>query len=98
MTPILTFTREELGREVATLGAVHVGEVMRFAGHRGQASYAVWLPGVPKRFVPADSTVIARSAVVRQVEEWLTQIGVFYPGQGVEVRVPESKGQEAHRA
>jgi hypothetical protein len=99
MTPVLQFTREEMGCEVATLGAVRVGEVMRFAGRgKQQAAYAVWLPDVPTRFVPAESMFIARSAIVRVVEDWLMRIGVFYPGQGVEMRVPEDDEREARRA
>lgn len=89
MTPVLTFKPEELGREVATLGAVRVGEVMRFAGGKAQATYSVWLPDMPQQFRPAESTFIARSAIVRLVEDWLLRIGVFYPGQSVEVRLPE---------
>jgi hypothetical protein len=99
MTPILKFTREELGREVATLGAVRVGEVMRQVG-RPQAGYAVWLPDVPTAFRPAESMFAARSAIARLVDDWLTRIGVFYPGQGVEVRMPDEDGElaEARRA
>lgn len=88
MTPILKFTSEELGRQVATLGAVQIGEVMRMVGKsRPQACYAVWLPDVPKRFVPADSMFVARSAVVRVIEDWLNRIGVFGPGDHVEVQI-----------
>lgn len=93
MTPILTFTREALGREVATLGAVQVGEVSRHLGRRSQATYAVWLPGIPHAFRPADSVFNARSAVVRAIDDWLTRIGVFYPGQGVEVCVPDADAE-----
>ena len=96
MTPILTFTREEgLGREVATLGAVRVGQIMQQLGARRQACYAVWLPDVPRQFVPADSVFVARSAIARVVEDWLNRTGVFGPGDGVEVRLSgEDDGEE----
>jgi hypothetical protein len=97
MTPILTFTAEELGREVATLGAVPVGQVMRFIGPRAQASYAVHLPDVPRSFHPAGSMAQARTAIEKVVNEWLLRIGVFYPGQGVEVRV-EHEDDDAEAA
>jgi hypothetical protein len=90
VTPILTFTRQELGREVAMLGVVQVGEVMRQLGRPAQASYAVWLPDVPKSFRPAPSVSAARSAVQAAIDDWLLRIGVFYPGQGVDVQVPEA--------
>jgi hypothetical protein len=90
VTPILTFAKSDIGREVAMLGAVQVGEVMRQVG-RPHATYAVWLPDVPRSFRPAESMFIARSALVRMVEDWLLRIGVFYPGQGVEVRLVEAE-------
>ena len=100
MTPILKFTPVGLGREVVTLGAVRVGEVMRLFGRRtGEAaSYTVCLPDVPTAFRPADSMFKARSAVVRAVDDWLARVGIFCPGDGVDVRVPESHQQEARRA
>ena len=97
MTPILKFERRELGREVAMLGAIQIGEVMSQLG-RPHATYAVWLPDVPKSFRPADSMFGARSALVRAVDNWLLRIGVFYPGQGVDVQVPEAATAELKEA
>jgi hypothetical protein len=94
MTPILTFTRGELHREVATLGAVRVGEVSPFnGGHRARAIWSVWLPDMERKCRPAESLFAARSAVQRAVDEWLMRSGVFYPGQGVEMRTPDDDAE-----
>jgi hypothetical protein len=94
MIPILKFVRGATGREVVQLGAVTIGEV---APHRGlgcKATYALWLPDVRHSFVPAGSMSRARAAVERAVEEFLLRIGVFYPGQGVEVRLMTDDGRQ----
>lgn len=87
MTPVLKFVRGATGREVVQLGAVTIGEVAPHRGERVQATYAVWLPELRHSFVPAESMSRARAAVERVVEEFLLRIGVFYPGQEVEVRI-----------
>jgi hypothetical protein len=93
MIPILKFTRGETGREVVQLGAVTIGEVAPHRGVHARATYALWLPDVRHSFVPAESMARARAAVEHVVEEFLLRIGVFYPGQCLEIRI-EGEGPD----
>jgi hypothetical protein len=93
MIPILKFTRGEMGREVVQLGAVTIGEVAPHRGLSCKATYALWLPDVRHSFRPAESMSRARAAVEHAVEEFLLRIGVFYPGQCLEIRI-EGNGDD----
>jgi hypothetical protein len=99
MTPILHFERSERGsaREVVRLGAVTIGEVAPVHLRNAVAAYALWLPDMRRAFTPAESWFAARSAVQRAVDEWLLRIGVFCPGDGVELRVPEDDAEMRER-
>ncbi len=97
MTPVLKFERGVDGREVVHLGAVRVGEVAPFPGDRIRATWRLWLPDFG-RHVGADSLFIARSRVIGAVEEWLLRIGVFYPGQSVDVVLPAEQDADAEAA
>jgi hypothetical protein len=88
MTPILTFTRDEFDREVARLGARRIGEARNFnGGRRARAIWSIWLPDKERKNRPEDSMFSARSAIVRAVNEWLLETGIFYPGQSVEIKI-----------
>jgi len=97
MTPILHFERKIPGNatETVRMGAVVIGTIQPVHYRDHQAAYALWLPDMLRGFRPAGSFFQARSALIRAVEEWLLRIGVFYPGQSVEIRVPHEDVDDA---
>jgi hypothetical protein len=85
MTPVLTFTRGELDREVVKLGDVVIGEVAPHHGTRARATFSLRLPDShPSSFRPARSIAQAREMIRASVSEWFLRAGVFYPGQLIE--------------
>jgi len=96
MIPILTFGRPDVfGRVVASLGAEPIGEICPQSGD--VVAYRVMLHGLQTAFRPAESASRARSAIERCVNEWLSRLGVLYPGLGVELVVIGAAGNEGPR-
>lgn len=93
MIPILTFGRPDVfGRVAVSLGAELIGEI---APQDGDAvAYRVMLHGLSSAFRPAESAARARGAIEHVVNEWLTRLGLFYPGLGVDIVMPDADGTE----
>lgn len=97
MVPILTFVPSRIapGHETVTLGAEEIGEILPQEGD--YVPYRVALHGLRATFYRADCHERARAAIERFVNEWLSRLGLFYPGLGVEVRIAPPPAAAAKR-
>lgn len=95
MSPILYFLPRNAESEVVKLGDVVVGEVGRYSNIGVPAHWVIWLSDEHRGFRPAKSMHEGRVALVRAVERWLVRIGVFYPGQSIDVDAPADSDLEA---
>jgi len=94
MSPILYFLPRTAESEIVKLGDVMIGEVGNFS-RAPAAHFTVYLPDEQRGFRPAKSMHEARVAVVRAVEQWLVRVGVFYPGQSIDIEAPTDSELEA---
>ena len=73
----LTFRSSQLGRETAWLGSIMVGEVAPCLGGRlQQASVTIYLPGAPRKFLPASSLERAKRKLTQTTREWIAATGL----------------------
>jgi hypothetical protein len=94
MTPTLTFTKGELGREIVRLGDVVIGDVAPYSGARHyNAIFSLRLPDTPAAFRPTRSFGEARELIRKDVSEWFLRAGVFYPEQLIEVAFLDAAGR-----
>ena len=68
---MIRFEPSAMGREVAKLGLVTIGEVAPNYGPRQRAWVRLFLPDVPKQVLPASSIEAAKQILERKVREWL---------------------------
>jgi hypothetical protein len=92
MIPQLRFAVGVFDRETVSLGAEQIGEIVPHDGDH--FAWRVMLHGLHSAFRQAESRSRARAAIERAVNEWLTRLGLFYPGLGVEMVVIDVDGTE----